>query len=140
MPVRWRMRAPPERPIEMTELVSLKTKIITSRFDETRDWYRDLLNLEVLEQWDEPGDKGCILGLGGLPEGALLEVYFGEGVAADFSGLSLQFRVGDVDSLFVPDEARFASRGPEDRPWGSRYLFLTDPNGISVVIFSGSSL
>jgi catechol 2,3-dioxygenase-like lactoylglutathione lyase family enzyme len=118
---------------------SLKTKVITSRFDATRDWYRDLLRLQILEEWDEPGDKGCILGLGGSSREALLEIYAGQG-AADFSGLSLQFRVADVDRFVVPDEPRFAARGPEDRPWGSRYLFLADPNGIPVVIFSGTSL
>ena len=123
----------------MTRTFSLKTKIVTSRFDETRDWYVSLLNLQILEEWNEPDDRGCILGLGGSAREALLEIYFGDDVA-DFSGLSLQFRVADVDRLDIPDEQRFARRGPEDRPWGSRYLFLTDPNGISVVLFSGTSL
>lgn len=116
--------------------ISLKTKIITPLFEATRDWYRDLFGLALLEDWDEPGDKGCILGLGAAGE-SLLEIYAGQ--AGEFSSLSLQFRVEDVDALEIPDEPRFSRRGPEDRPWGSRYLFMTDPNGISVVIFSGSS-
>ena len=123
----------------MIRPISLKTKVTTSRFEETRDWYRDLFGLEILEEWDEPGDKGCILGFGDEKGEALLEIYAGQG-AVDFSGLSLQFRVADVDRFVVPDQPRFAPRGPEDRLWGSRYLFLTDPNGISVVIFSGASL
>lgn len=123
----------------MTSILSLKTKITTARFEETRDWYRDLLGLALLEQWDEPGDKGCILGLGNAGGEAFLEIYSGTS-DAQLSGLSLQFRVDDVDRCRFPDEPRFARRGPEDRPWGSRYLFLSDPNGISVVIFSGASL
>lgn len=123
----------------MTRPISLKTKIITSRVERTRDWYRDLLDLQILEEWDTPGDKGCILGLGGSAREALLEIYSGTD-GADFSGLSLQFRVTDVDRFRIPDEPRFAVKGPQDRPWGSRYLFLTDPNGISVVLFSGTSL
>lgn len=123
----------------MIRPISLKTKIVTTRFNETRDWYRHLLQLQILEEWDEPGDRGCILGLGGSAREALLEVYAGKN-SADFSGLSLQFRVTDVGRFVIPDEPRFAVRGPEDRPWGSRYLFLTDPNGISVIIFSGTSL
>lgn len=119
--------------------ISLKTKIVTPRLEETRGWYRDLLGLEVLEEWDEPGDRGCILGLGGTGGDAFLEIYHAED-GADHSGLSLQFRIEDVTAFTVPDEPRFQHRGPEDRPWGSRYLFLTDPNGISVVVFSGSSL
>ena len=119
--------------------VSLKTKLITPRLAETRDWYRDLLGLELLEEWDEPRDRGCILGLAtGLRE-ALLEIHEGEDPGS-FAGISLQFRVPNVDQFPLPSGPRFASSGPEERPWGSRYLFLTDPNGVSVVIFSGSAL
>lgn len=123
----------------MTTTISIKTKIITDRFEATRDWYRDLFGLAMLEEWDEPGDKGCILGLSGSGQEALLEIYAGN-APADFAGLSLQFRVADVDRFPLPSGPAYSARGPEDRPWGSRYLFLTDPNGISVVIFSGTSL
>ena len=119
--------------------VSLKTKLITTRVEETRDWYIDLLGMTVLEQWDEPGDRGCILGLADSPGEALLEIFHGE-KDFDFGGLSLQFRVPDVDAVRPPDDPRFRCRGPVDRPWGSRYLFFTDPNGVVVVLFSGTSL
>ncbi len=119
--------------------ISLKTKIITPRFVETRDWYRDLLGLELLEAWDEPDDRGCILGVAGPDGQAFLEIYHTAGEMR-FEGLSLQFRVPDIGDFPAPAEDRFDRRGPEDRTWGSRYLFFTDPNGISVIVFSGSSL
>jgi catechol 2,3-dioxygenase-like lactoylglutathione lyase family enzyme len=122
----------------MMKLRSLKTKIVTPRVDETRDWYRDLLGLVVLEEWNEPGDKGCILGIHPTGE-AFLELHHSE-ESFDFGGLGLQFRVDDVSTLHVPEDERFAHSGPADRPWGSRYLFFKDPNGVSVVIFSGTSL
>ena len=118
---------------------SLKTKIITPRLGETVAWYRDLLGLGVAEEWDEPEDKGCILS---LPDGkgeSFLEIYDGP-VIAGFSNIGLQFRVDDVGRFQFPDEPRFAHRGPVERPWGSRYLFFTDPNGIAVVVFSGTAL
>lgn len=118
---------------------SLKTKITTPRLAETVAWYRDLLGMEIVEQWDEPGDKGCILALPNGQGEALLEIYDGP-VVGGFSNVGLQFRVDDVAAFKAPDEPRFAARGPVDRPWGSRYLFFTDPNGIAVVLFSGSSL
>ncbi len=119
--------------------VSLKTKITTPRLAEPVDWYRDLLGMTVAEHWDEPGDRGCILALGEGRAEAFLEIY--EGPAGDsFGNLGLQFRLADVDAFPIPDEPRFAHRGPVDRPWGSRYLFLIDPNGISVVLFSGGAL
>ena len=46
----------------------------------------------------------------------------------------------DIAAFAVPDEPRFEYQGPINRPWGSRYLFFTDPNGLSVVVFSGTSL
>jgi catechol 2,3-dioxygenase-like lactoylglutathione lyase family enzyme len=117
----------------------MKTKIVTPHVEATRDWYRDLFGLTVLEEWNEPDDRGCILGLHGTPGEALLEIHRQPNVS-DFSGVGLQFRVDDVDAFAAPDDARFRSRGPVTRPWGSRYLFFTDPNGISVVVFSGTSL
>ena len=123
----------------MTALLSMKTKIVTRRVEATRDWYRDLFRLTVLEEWDEPNDRGCILGLHSVPGQALLEIHR-QLKESDYSGVSLQFRVDDVDAFAVPEDERFRSRGPITRPWGSRYLFFSDPNGISVVVFSGSSL
>ena len=119
--------------------LSLKTKLSTPLLAETRDWYRDLFGLAVLEEWDDPADGGCILGLGGTNGQAFLEIYHCDD-APDFAGLSLQFRVDDVQAFPIPDDPRFAHRGPVDRPWGSQYLFFDDPNGISVVVFSGTSL
>jgi catechol 2,3-dioxygenase-like lactoylglutathione lyase family enzyme len=123
----------------MTALLSMKTKIVTPRVKATRDWYRDLFGLTVLEEWNDPNDCGCILGLRSTPGEALLEIHH-QSKDSDFSGVGLQFRVDDVDAFAVPEGKRFRSRGPITRPWASRYLFFSDPNGISVVVFSGSSL
>lgn len=120
-------------------VLSLKTKITTPRLEETVAWYHDLLGLEVAEQWDDPGDRGCILAMPASRDEAYLEIYEGP-VVAGFSNIGLQFRVDDVDGFQAPAEERFAFDGPVDRPWGSRYLNFTDPNGLSVVIFSGDAL
>ncbi|WP_162888203.1 VOC family protein [Sphingomonas mesophila] len=119
--------------------LSLKTRLSTPLLEATRDWYRDLLGLSVLEEWDEPGDRGCILGLAGADGEAFLEVHRCED-SRDFAGVSLQFRVADVAQFQIPDDPRFAHRGPIARPWGSTYLFFTDPNGVIVVVFSCDSL
>ena len=119
--------------------LSLKTRLSTPLFDQTRSWYCDLLRLDVLEEWDEPGDRGCILGVAGTAGDAFLEIYHCEGPQS-FAGLSLQFRVEDVDDFVVLDEERFTHRGPVGRPWGSKYLYFNDPNGVLVVVFSGTSL
>ena len=108
---------------------------MTTRLPETRDWYVDLLGLTLVEQWDEPGDKGCILGVSRVSGQALLEICEASS-KPDYGGLSLQFEVTDLDPFIALDDGRFRWDGPVDRPWGSRYLRLSDPNGICVILFA----
>jgi catechol 2,3-dioxygenase-like lactoylglutathione lyase family enzyme len=117
----------------------MKTRVLTRWVEETRDWYCDLLGLAVLEEWQDLGDSGCILGLHNTPGEALLEIHRRSDVRSP-GGLSLHFRVDDIQTFAVPAGERFRSRGPVGRPWGSRYLFFADPNGNTIVVFSGSSL
>ena len=115
---------------------ALKTKITTLLLAETRDFYISCLGMHVVEQWCQDNDAGCILALAGGGHEALLEIY--EGSAADgFAGLGLQFRTDDLAGFRALLPAGAAVRGPVERPWGSTYLYLTDPNGISVVVFEG---
>jgi catechol 2,3-dioxygenase-like lactoylglutathione lyase family enzyme len=114
---------------------SLKTKITTARLAETRDFYIGCFGMRVVEEWREENDAGCILELGGGRQ-ALLEIYEGP-QPGDFSGLSLQFRTDDLAGFRASVPPEVEVRGPVERPWGSTYLYLTDPNGISVVVFEG---
>lgn len=115
---------------------SLKTKITTPRLQETRDFYTTVLGLRVVEEWYQPDDAGCILTFEDDEPIAFLEIYHGPG-EHDYSGLSLQFRTEDLGAFkdSLPEDV--GVRGPVARPWGSTYLYLTDPNGISVVVFEG---
>lgn len=114
---------------------ALKTQIVTPAYDETLAFYAGLPGLGLIEQWDESGDKGTILGVAGGTGEALLEIYAGP-AEPDFSGLSLQFRTDDADDFRAAIAGRYSCEGPVDRPWGSRYLYLTDPNGIRVIVYS----
>jgi catechol 2,3-dioxygenase-like lactoylglutathione lyase family enzyme len=115
---------------------SLKTKITTARLAETRDFYTGCLGMHVVEEWGEENDVGCILTLAGGGREALLEIYEGPS-SGDLSALSLQFRTEDLMSFEASLPPGTHLRGPVKRPWGSTYLYLTDPNGISVVVFEG---
>lgn len=116
--------------------LGLKTKIVTPRYGETIAFYERIIGLRHVEEWDEPGDKGCILAISGAGGEAFLEIYSGQ-AETDWASLSLQFRVEQVDAVVaaLPRDVRYS--GPTDRPWGSRYLYLADPNGIQVILFSG---
>lgn len=115
---------------------TLKTKIITPRLAETRAFYVTCLGMRVVEEWQEPDDVGCILALACDGREALLEVYEG-GQAEGFAGLSLQFRTENLSAFKASLPTTMECRGLVVKPWGSTYLYLTDPNGISVVVFDG---
>lgn len=115
---------------------ALKTKLTTDRVDDTVRFYQCLFDMEVAEDWDHPGDRGTILRFKGGVEEALLEIY---AAAEPFNldGVSLQFKTEDVDEFVAGLPAGLAFRGPIDRPWGSRYVYLQDPAGVQVIVYEG---
>ena len=117
-------------------LLSLKTKLSTPKLAETAAFYRQLFNLQMLEEWDHPSDKGVILGLGGDRNEALLEIYDSDSTA-DFAGLSLQFRVADIEAFTrgLPETLEY--EGPKARPWGSTYVYIRDPNDVLIIVYEG---
>ena len=77
---------------------SMKTKLSTPFLTETRDFYQEVFSMGIVEEWDSPGDRGVILEFRQGSREALLEIYHSD-ETFDFSGLSLQFRVEDVDDF-----------------------------------------
>lgn len=114
----------------------LKTRIETPLMRESVAFYTDVIGLEVLSTWDEQGDRGAILGLGGSPGAqAFLEIaHVADGPPP---AVSLQFRVDDLAAVETRLRGRWEYRGPEARPWGSTYLYLRDPAGVQVIIYEG---
>jgi catechol 2,3-dioxygenase-like lactoylglutathione lyase family enzyme len=115
---------------------ALKIKIITPKLEETRAFFVTCLGMRVVEEWQEANDVGCIFALAGAGREALLEIYEGP-QSADFAGMSLQFRTENLEAFKAGLPSTIEYRGPTERPWGSSYLCLTDPNGISVIVFDG---
>jgi catechol 2,3-dioxygenase-like lactoylglutathione lyase family enzyme len=115
---------------------ALKTKIITPKLEETRTFFITCLGMRVVEEWQEANDVGCILALAGDGREALLEIYEGPRSEA-FAGMSLQFRTENLEAFRARLPPTIECHGPTERPWGSSYLYLTDPNGISIVVFDG---
>ena len=115
---------------------SLKTRIVTSKLAETRDFYVRCLGMELAEEWDEDEDVGCILTLPGGRREACLEICQVQ-ETHDFSGLGLQFRCSDLAAFRSALPPGVETRGPVARPWGSFYLHLADPNGIAVIVYEG---
>lgn len=116
--------------------LALKTKIITPKLEETRDFFITCLGMRIVEEWQEANDVGCILALARGGQEALLEIYVGP-QSDGFVGLSLQFRTENLEAFKAGLPPTIECRGPTTRTWGSSYLYLTDPNGISVIVYDG---
>jgi len=122
---------------EGLSMTGLKTRIETRFFQESIAFYSQHLGMTVLESWDENGDKGVILGLGSSAEGeAFLELAYVE-TRRTFEGISLQFRVHDLGVFVDRLRGHLEFHGPEERPWGSKYLYLEDPTGVQVILYEG---
>ena len=48
----------------MPSLVSIKTVIRCRDFDASRHFYTSILNLPIVEEWNEPQGRGAIFGFG----------------------------------------------------------------------------
>ncbi len=115
----------------------LKTRVETSLFQESAAFYSELIGMTILESWNEADDKGIILGLCRPGEvAAYLELAPVDNVRV-YEGLSLQFRVSDISATADRLHGKVEFRGPEKKPWGSTYIHLKDPTGISVVLYEG---
>lgn len=122
---------------EGLSMTGLKTRIETTLLRESVAFYSEHLGMKVLDSWEDDGDVGAILGLGTSADGAaILELAYVE-TANNYIGLSLQFRVQDID--VVADELRgqLEFQGPVERPWGSKYIYLEDPTGVQVILYEG---
>ena len=114
----------------------LKTKITTPLLAQTRDFYVVCLGMGVVDEWRNNDDIECILALSDSRGEAMLEICEG-GQTSTVAGLSLQFRTDDLESFRTRLPPSTEVRGPVQKPWGSTYLYLTDPNGIPIVVFEG---
>lgn len=89
-----------------------------------------------MEEWAHTDDCGVIFRIGDAGGGAYLEIYEGETDTPDaYLGAGLQFRVADVDAFTAGLKGKWPCEGPKDRPWGARYLYLRDPNGVAIVVY-----
>lgn len=104
--------------------------------DATIHFYRDVLGLQVVDQWSDDGDSGVIFGLEDVSGTAFLE--FGQVPSPDNGAASVQFRVADMAGFLARLGATWVVDGPHERPWGSVYTYLTDPDGVQVIVYVGT--
>lgn len=114
----------------------------TPAYGATLEFYRDGLELPILESWDRgPGDRGTLFGAAsGMIE--VLELAGGGSSSHLFDdrppqGAFMVIEVEDLESLY----ARAAKRGLRitrplaDQPWGHTSFCVAEPNGLTLYFF-----
>ena len=138
---------PPSKAMEAPKLHAVKTVIRVRDYARSRRFYEEVLGLPVVEEWNEEGDVGCIFGFGGEPRSGYLEISPTSsdphhrplhGLEAN-AKIELQMRTESLDS-WVERFSRSAIpfEGPFEKPWGNRYLWVRDPDGVRIGLFRGS--
>lgn len=114
------------------EVLSSRVLVRPSDFEAGLRWYRDVLGLRVYREYGIGGRvTGTVLFLGG----GFLELVTSSGPATG-SAVTLWLQVHDVDA----EHDRLAAAGatitrpPRTEPWGLRECWLTDPDGVKIVL------
>ncbi|MDN5204702.1 VOC family protein [Fulvivirgaceae bacterium BMA10] len=129
---------------EHVDLLSLKTVIRTRDFETSKKFYTEILNLAIVEEYSGE-NRGCIVRLGPENSNAFFEISeipeghyyydpsFSHTVAND--KIDIQIRTDSVDYWANRLKEKWEARGPIERPWGSHYLYLKDPDGLQIIIY-----
>jgi len=127
-------------------LLSCKTVIRTKDYDASKNFYIQILNLSVVEEYnDNNGSRGIIIRIGAEDSNAFLEIseikpvhdYYQAQFSTDFESnkVGIQIRTEDVFHWASILNRKWETRGPILRPWGSYYLYLKDPDGLQIIIY-----
>jgi catechol 2,3-dioxygenase-like lactoylglutathione lyase family enzyme len=105
-------------------------------FDASVRFYRDVLGLELEEEWHDAG-HGATFTAGGPARVELLDLPDEPRPAPDdatFIGIQL----ADIDAVHGRAVAEGVEivREPADRPWGGRGFVMRDPNGIAFNVYT----
>jgi len=122
------------RGVNVQELVFVVT---TSHCNESLDFDRDLVGLDLVEEWTEFG-HGAVLSAGAGARVELIEVAGTPDDPLPRHAPFLGLKVTDVDAIHERALAAVATiLSPlQDRAWGGRGFAVQDPNGIGVNVYT----
>jgi catechol 2,3-dioxygenase-like lactoylglutathione lyase family enzyme len=116
----------------------------TPKYEETLTFYRDALELPVIEAWDHtPDDRGTLFSAASgvievlaLPDAADRSDHLWD--ARPPQGAFMVIEADNVESLYQ----RAVERGLpiqdalKEQPWGHRGFCVRDPNGLTIYFFN----
>ena len=135
-------------PDRATSLQSAKVVIRCRSFSESRRFYSSVLGLRAVSEWEEHGGRGCIFAVTHEEQGSYIEIYemtrddprydlsFSSAVQTD--KVDLQLRTMSVDAWVAQLKGVWPFDGPEQLPWGQRWITLRDPDRLLIAIYEGN--
>ena len=113
------------------DVLSSRVLLRSPDLTRSRRFYRDTLGLAVYREFGDPADPSMVFFTGG----GFLEVG-GGGTATEVQNLMLWLQVRDVASEYarLADQGVPIVRPPELEPWGLIEMWLTDPDGVRIVL------
>ena len=125
-----------DAPENRAGIEQLVVVITTAAFDASLAFYRDVIGLEVLEEWTDAG-HGATLSAGGPARVELIDLPE-RAQRVDTASLFIGLQVSAIEGIH--DRAKAAGveivREPADRPWGGRGLVIRDPNGVALNVYT----
>ncbi|MDD9937192.1 MAG: VOC family protein [Myxococcales bacterium] len=113
---------------------------LTDKLEETKAFYRDKLDFEVVFDLDsylqvrygqgEGAPELCFMRPDAYPDGVTRPAYGGQGVI-----VSVPTESADEASARIRAAGAEVQGEPTDKPWGWRSFFVTDPNGVTLDFF-----
>jgi catechol 2,3-dioxygenase-like lactoylglutathione lyase family enzyme len=113
------------------EVLSSRLLLRPSDPDRSRRFYRDDLGLAVYREFGDPDDPGLVFFLGC----GLLELSgHSQGSGADLASLWIQVRDVAAEHERLKAAGVAILRAPEQQPWGLVEMWITDPDGVRIVL------
>ncbi|MDH7447039.1 VOC family protein [Aquimarina sp. 2201CG14-23] len=126
------------------DLLSLKTVIRTKNYDASKHFYTQILKLSIAEEYSSE-NRGCILRFGDKNSNAFLEIseikeghyYFQQSFSRKIENdkIDIQIKTNNIAYWSEHLHKKWKAKGPIDRPWGSKYLYVRDPDELQIIIY-----
>lgn len=112
--------------------LGLKIVVACSDLSASREFYRDIVGLDIVDEWQEAHGNGCVFSVG---DGFLELGERKKGPDPSNHPFNVQFSVRDVDAWVGRVADQWEHTQPKDQPWGERTVRMRDPDGILVTVY-----
>jgi uncharacterized glyoxalase superfamily protein PhnB len=109
----------------------------TQNFEAMIRFYHEILEMKIVESWNEPRNQGALLSPGEKVDAALIEILqLGDQAKPGLQpeNIVLSIEIDDVDGWHdhLSNLGVIIARRLEDAPWGHRGFSVDDPDGFRI--------